>query len=88
MKLIKMKLTSGQKISIIGSIICTVIVFYFNKIIQIENCKRANLESFVGKTIVIGKDTLMITDFNGSNDTYNLSNRVIIDKDYVLKHTR
>lgn len=83
-----MKLTSGQKINIFGITICSVIVFFFIEVYEIQNDERANLESFAGKTIVIGKDTLIVTDYNGSNGTYNLSNRVIVDEKYILKNAK
>lgn len=83
-----MKLTSGQKISIFSISIILTLSFVFIYGINKVNDERANLESFVGKTIVIGKDTLIVTDYNGSNGTYNLSNRVIVDEKYILKNAK
>lgn len=83
-----MKITKSQKSHILIISMILIISFIFIHFIHKVNHRRANLESFVGKTIIIGKDTLIVTDYNGSNKTYNLSNRVIVDEDYILKNAK
>lgn len=83
-----MKITSDKKIIILCISIILIVSIQFIYLINKVNHRRDKLESFVGKTIMIGKDTLIVTDYNGSNDTYNLSNRVIIDEDYILKNAK
>jgi hypothetical protein len=83
-----MNLTIENKIHFIGIVICSVMIIGFSYIIEIENNKSDKYESFVGKTIEIGKDTLVVTDYNSSNNTYNLSNRVIVDREYILKNAK
>lgn len=83
-----MELTSGQKINIVGIIICSIIVISFSYGIEKKNRETKIIESFIGKTIIIGKDTLIVTNYNHSHNTYDLSNRVIIDKEYVIKHAK
>jgi hypothetical protein len=84
----KMKLTSGQKINILGITICLVIVISFSYGIEKKNRETKIIESFIGNTIIIGKDTLIVTNYNHSHNTYDLSNRVIIDKEYVMKNAK
>jgi hypothetical protein len=83
-----MKLTSGQKINIFGITICSVIVILFSYGIEKKNRELKISEIFIGKTIIIGKDTLIVTNYNYSHNTYDLSNRVIIDREYVIKNAK
>ena len=50
-----------------------------------NNQHEKNL-SFIGKKIVVEKDTLQIIDYNGLFMSYTLSNGVNIDKTFVQKN--
>jgi hypothetical protein len=51
------------------------------------NKKEAEIKKHLGETIVINKDTLLITDYSFLNSTYKLSNGSEISFDYYNKTT-
>lgn len=77
-----------QKTNIVGIsvifILITVMTFMYLEIIKEHKISM----SMIGKTIVIGKDTLTVTNYNDGKETYDLSNRVIVDADYVMLHAK
>lgn len=46
------------------------------------------MQSFVGDTVIINKDTLVITDFSTIDETFTLSNKVRIHKSFVIKNNK
>lgn len=82
------RLNFKQKINIVGIsvifILITVMTFIYAAVIKEHKISM----SMIGKTIVIGKDTLTVTNYNDGNETYDLSNRIIVDRDYVILNVK
>jgi hypothetical protein len=62
-----------------------VIVFVFTteKIGDSFKESRQNMEQFLGETVIIQKDTLIITDYSMIERNYNLSNGATISYEFV-----
>jgi hypothetical protein len=45
-------------------------------------------ESQMGKKIIIGKDTLMVTNYNYNNDDFVLSNGTTVNKALIFKKSK
>lgn len=82
------RLNFKQKINIVGIsvifILITVMTFIYAAVIKEHKISM----SMIGKTIVIGKDILTVTNYNDGNETYDLSNRIIVDRDYVILNVK
>jgi len=57
--------------------------FLLNYVISEGNKKKEVEKSFVGKQVVIEKDTMTIIDYSTFKQTYKLSNGIEYDMDFV-----
>lgn len=82
----RLKLTSNEKFHIAGITLLFLSIVLMALAYEKVKKERKQYESLVGKTIILGRDTLTITNYDEGKEVYNLSNRVIIDKEYVMLH--
>lgn len=66
----------------IGSFVALVVTL-FGFIIHESNKETEHRDSFIGKEVVLHKDTLMVFDYNSWQDAYVMSNGVVVDKELV-----
>jgi hypothetical protein len=60
-------------------IIGTLLIYFVAK-------HEKNTKAYIGSEIVIKKDTLLVTDYDGWTSSYILNNNVRVDKDFLQKN--
>ena len=79
-----MKINEGEfwaGLGIFGFVL--MVVALFGIIIHDSNKENEYRDSFIGKEVVLHRDTLMVFDYNSWQDSYVMSNGVVVDKDLV-----
>jgi uncharacterized membrane protein YraQ (UPF0718 family) len=79
----------GWRLAIIGAIVCVIMAFVIAYAIstQIDN-KKKDLQSYVGKTVVVGKDTLTIVNYSMVFENFTLSNGTKVDEQFVKQQNK
>ena len=79
MKVNKGNILTGLAIFGVVALVSTVFVLLIND----SNKEIEYRDSFIGKKVVLHRDTLMVFDHNSWQDAYVMSNGIMVDDEFV-----
>lgn len=63
--------------------VIVLVVAFFGWLIYDSNKESNYIDSFIGKTVVLHGDTLMVFDHNSWQDAYVMSSGIMVDDEFV-----